>query len=135
MPNAFDAMFGIHAEALALRSRRLELIASNIANADTPGYKARDLDFKAALSAALAQAQPGTPQASHAQHLPGIAAPAGAPGDPTFFRTPLQPSVDGNTVDAQQEHAAFAQAALEYQATLMFAERRARSLLSAITGE
>jgi flagellar basal-body rod protein FlgB len=135
MPNALDAMFGVHAEALALRSRRLELIASNIANADTPGYKARDLDFKAALSAAMAQAYPGAPRATHAQHLPGVAAPAGAPGDPTFYRTPLQPSLDGNTVDAQQEHAAFAQAALEYQASLLFAERRVRSLLGAITGE
>lgn len=128
-------LFGIHAEALALRSQRLELIASNIANADTPGFKARDLDFQAALAAAQSGAAPERLAATDAAHLPAGAAVAGAPGGLAVYRTPTQPSLDGNTVDAQREHAAFAQAALEYQASLQFVEGRVRTLMTAITGE
>lgn len=137
---ATNGLFGIHAAALALRSQRMELLASNIANADTPGFKARDLDFKAALARALEGGLPGAPGGlalTDAQHLDSAGGPAMAAGADgvTIFRTPLQPSLDGNTVDAQQEHAAFAQAALEYQASLMFAESKVRGMLTAITGE
>ena len=132
-----DPLFGVHADALALRSRRLELIASNLANADTPGYKAKDLDFNAALAQALANAQaPGTLAQSNAAHLPAAALPnTVAPGEPVILRAIRQPSLDGNTVDAQQEHAAFAQAALEYQASLTFLEGRMKTLMTAITGQ
>ena len=135
MAGPVDAMFGIHADALALRSQRLELIASNIANADTPGFKARDLDFAAALNAVQSGADPTALAATDPQHIATGAAVAGAPGRPTILRTQAQPSLDGNTVDAQQEHAAFARAALEYQASLTFVEGRMRTLMTAITGE
>ncbi len=123
-----NPLFGIHATALALRQERLNLLASNVANADTPGYKAQDLDFTAALQAATGSnglgrnTQPALPTADAAQAA-------------RFERQALQPSLDGNTVDAQLEHAAYAQAALEYRVSLNFVESRVRSLLLAITGQ
>lgn len=126
---ATDAVFGIHAQALALQRQRMEMLAANIANADTPGYQARDLDFSRALAAAQADAPAAV--ASNAAHLPldgGAAAH-------TVFRVPLQPSVDGNTVDAQVEQAQFADAALHYQASLSFIDGRLKSLMTAITGQ
>ena len=115
---------GIHGTALALREQRLQLLAANIANADTPNYKAQDLDFNGALSAAL---NPAT----------------GAGGDPIgqaaagaqYLRPATQPSLDGNTVDGDREKATFAQATLEYRASLSFVESRVRSMLTAITGQ
>lgn len=141
MADLTSTIFGIHANALSLRQQRIDLIASNIANVDTPGYKAQDLDFTAALQAAAAPpAGPG---------LEGQLAltPSGTGGlDPAlgideigrrarFQRDELQPALDGNTVDAQLEHAAFAKAALEYRVTLNMFEGRARSLMLAITGQ
>jgi flagellar basal-body rod protein FlgB len=121
-----DPLFGIHAQALSIQRRRMELLASNIANADTPGFQAKDIDFKAALDAAMAgdKAAGGSP------------ASAGAPaGEEVKFRIPLQPSVDGNTVDVQAEQAQFMDAAMHYQASLSFLDGRLKSLLTAITGE
>jgi flagellar basal-body rod protein FlgB len=115
------SLFGIHAQALALRQERMQLLASNVANADTPGYKAQDLNFSAALQAATAGPAPSVP--------------ADAARAARFERTALQPSLDGNTVDAQLEHAAYAQAALEYRVSLNFLESRVRGLLLAITGQ
>jgi flagellar basal-body rod protein FlgB len=141
MADLTSSIFGIHANALALRQQRLDLIASNIANVDTPGYKAQDLDFTAALQAA--SAPPAGPGLDGQLAL----APAGGAGlDPAlgidelgrrarFQRDALQPALDGNTVDAQLEHAAFAKAALEYRVTLNMFEGRARSLMLAITGQ
>ena len=125
-----DALFGIHAASLQFQSRRLELLAANIANADTPGYQARDLDFTQALAQAAQQA--GTPAMTNAQHLPldGSAASAG-----TVYRTPLQPSADGNTVDLHVEQAAFADASLRYKASMSFVEGRLRSLMTALSGQ
>lgn len=132
-------IFGIHAHALALRQQRLDLIASNIANADTPGYKAVDLDFATALRQATGMAG--------AAPLPTGPSPASAPAAvelaeiaeigrrARFERDQLQPALDGNTVDSQLEHAAFAKAALEYRVTLSLFEGRARSLMLAITGQ
>jgi flagellar basal-body rod protein FlgB len=109
---------GVHAAALKLREQRTELLANNLANADTPGFKARDLDFKAALAAATnATASPGSAEAF------------------LKYRTPLAPSLDGNTVDAQLEQAAFAENAVRYQATLSFLSSQFRSLMTAITGQ
>ncbi len=113
-----DPIFGIHAQALAIQRRRMELLASNIANADTPGFQAKDIDFKTALDAALAGS-----------------APANAPPGEVKYRVPLQPSVDGNTVDVQAEQAQFMDAAMHYQASLSFLDGRLKSLLTAITGE
>jgi flagellar basal-body rod protein FlgB len=125
-----DPIFGMHADALRLHQRRLELIASNLANADTPNYRARDLDFQSALAKA-AGASPGLAQ-TQSGHQPA----AGSAGpDGVTYRTPTQNSLDGNSVDVQQEQAAFADSVVHYQASLMFAESRVRSLLAAISGE
>lgn len=129
-----DKHLGISQAALALRGRRTELLATNLANADTPNYKARDVDFRAALAAA------GTPgarlpmQATQAGHI-ATGQADGVPGEHLQYRVPLAPSLDGNTVDAQLEQAAFAENAVRYQATLTFINSRFRSLMTAITGQ
>ncbi|MGC4028551.1 MAG: flagellar basal body rod protein FlgB [Steroidobacteraceae bacterium] len=138
-----DAYLGVHTAALQLREKRTELLAQNLANADTPGYKARDLDFRTALASATGPAAaPGTLRATQVRHLgtredaPG--ALGGAAGSTEAFlkyRTPLAPSLDGNTVDAQLEQAAFADNAVRYQATLSFLSSKFRSLMTAITGQ
>jgi flagellar basal-body rod protein FlgB len=132
-----DSYLGVHAQALGLREQRTELLARNLANADTPGYKARDLDFRAALASAEGAASAGTLQATQPGHI-GVTDGALAPGSTESFlkyRTPLAPSLDGNTVDAQLEQAAFADNAVRYQATLSFLTSKFRSLMTAITGE
>jgi flagellar basal-body rod protein FlgB len=133
-----DSYLGVHAKALGLREQRTELLARNLANADTPGYKAQDLDFRAALASAEGKASGGALRATQAGHV-GIAdAAALAPGNTEAFlkyRTPLAPSLDGNTVDAQLEQAAFADNAVRYQATLSFLNTKFRSLITAITGQ
>jgi len=128
---ATDPLFGIHADALQLQRRRMELLAANIANADTPGYRARDLDFQKLLSAAQqpASASPALTQPGH------LALDDAAVSSATVYRVPMQPAVDGNTVDTQVEQSQFAQSALQYQASLSFIDGRLRSLISAITGQ
>jgi flagellar basal-body rod protein FlgB len=128
----FDNLFGIHGTALSLHRARIDRIASNIANADTPGYLARDLDFEGALRA-QAGAQ-GAPVVM-ARTAPGHLAAPGTGGEAaTVYRVPLQPAQDGNTVELSTENAKFAEAAMRYQATLTFIERRMRTLNTAITG-
>lgn len=121
MAEPTSSFLGIHGTALALREQRLQLLSANLANADTPNFKAQDLDFNRALQAAL-QAGPG-------DRLDGATALA------RFERGSSQPSLDGNTVDAEREKAAFGQAALEYRASLTFIESKVRSMLTAITGQ
>jgi flagellar basal-body rod protein FlgB len=118
---------GIHGTALALREKRLQLIAANIANADTPQYQARDMDFTTALRSAL---QPG----SNARGLGGDAIQQAAAGA-QYLRPASQPSLDGNTVDGDRENATYAQAVVEYRASLSFIESKVRSMLTAITGQ
>lgn len=131
--NTLDPLFGIHAEALRLERTRLELIAGNLANADTPNYKAKDLDFRKALAQAAGVEQ-GLVTTDSA-HI-ALAAPV-TPSTPdgVTLRAAKQNSLDGNTVDGQREQAAFAEAAVHYQASLMFAENRIKTLLTAISGE
>ena len=93
-----DGLFGVHGKALALRSQRLSLLASNIANASTPGYKARDIDFDAALK-----------EATTRQQGSGIADVSKAVDDSMGYRVPLQPSLDGNTVELSTEQTLFAE--------------------------
>jgi flagellar basal-body rod protein FlgB len=133
-----DSYLGVHASALKLREQRTELLARNLANADTPGYKAQDLDFRAALAAATQPPKAGTLIATQAGHVGASAdASLNAGGTEAFlkYRTPLAPSLDGNTVDAQLEQAAFADNAVRYQATLSFLSSKFRSLMTAITGQ
>lgn len=126
-----DEALGIHEQALKLRSYRSEVLASNLANADTPGFKARDMDFAQVLRGEQSK-QPAL-VATHARH---ISTSAGIAQDvPLAYRTPLQPSVDGNTVDAEQEQMAFSRNAMEYQASLSFLSGRIKGLLSAIRGD
>lgn len=114
-----DSLFGIHGAALELRSARMGMIASNIANAATPGYKARDIDFAAALRA---KTEGGANNDT---------AIAGA----TLYRVPVMPSLDGNTVELQNEQLAFSENAVGYAATLDFIRGRVETVTRAIRGE
>jgi len=122
-------LFGIHELALGLRARRADLLAANLANADTPGYRARDLDFSAALEQAIGGSAEGL-RRTHPRHLG-----AGRPQDTVRYRVPLQPSLDGNTVEPHYEKAEFMENAIRYQATLTFLGSRIRGLRLAIRGE
>ncbi|PKQ01010.1 MAG: flagellar basal body rod protein FlgB [Alphaproteobacteria bacterium HGW-Alphaproteobacteria-13] len=115
---ATEKLFGMHAAALQLRNQRMMLLASNIANAATPNYKARDLDFAKALDAAR---QGG-----------GI---EGAMEGATRYRIPTQSSLDGNTVEMATEQTAFAENALAYRSSLSFLSGRVNTLTRAIKGE
>lgn len=127
------AHLGLHAEALRLRAARAELIAENLANADTPEFKARDLDFRAALAAAAGDARGVSLATTSPRHLGGVG--TNGPDASVRYRVPLAPSLDGNTVDVQVEQAAFAENAVRYQATLTFLSSRLRGLMTAITGQ
>ncbi len=111
---ASEGIFGVHANALSIRAQRMAMLASNIANAATPGYKARDLDFRAALDLA----------------------DSGAPTDAALrYRLPIQPSLDGNTVELATEQTAFAENALAYRSSLAFLQGRIGTLSRALKGE
>jgi flagellar basal-body rod protein FlgB len=128
MPLSIDAALGVHAQALSIKAERMELLANNLANADTPHYKARDIDFRAALD----QARPDNGlKTTHSAHLPA----AGSTAAEVKYRIPSQPSLDGNTVDRQVEQSAFAVTALKYQASLTLLGMRIAGLRSAIRGE
>ena len=129
----FTSFLGIHGDALTLREQRMKLIASNLSNVDTPGYKAKDLNFEAALKAAEGVRDGGLMQATDAKHYE-IGSTAGL--NPfQITREADQPSLDGNTVDPDAERAAYGRAALEYRASLSFLESKVRSMLTAITGQ
>jgi flagellar basal-body rod protein FlgB len=131
-----NSYLGIHPAALRVRAQRNELLANNLANADTPKFKARDIDFRSALAAAGANSKdaPVRMQATNAAHIaPGSLAAGGSPE--LKYRTPLAPSLDGNTVDVQLEQAAFAENAVRYQASLTFLSGKFRALMTAITGQ
>jgi flagellar basal-body rod protein FlgB len=133
MANDLDNLLQFHAQALNLRATRQQLLASNIANADTPGYKARDIDFSKTLQDVLAgRVQPAQVARTAAAHL----APTeqNAAGAAVQYRTVLQPSIDGNTVDMDVERAQFAENAIHYEANLMFINSQLKSLLAAIQG-
>lgn len=133
MSNPSDPLFGIHARALGVWQRRAEAIAGNLANADTPDYKARDVDFRQVL----AEAGSGDGNLQLATPSAGQIGSDGntVPGDiPLAWRVPMQPSMDGNTVDTQVEQAAYAANSVHYQASLTFITAQIRMLRTAITG-
>ncbi len=133
MSSPSNPLFGIHARALDVWQRRSEAIAANLANADTPEYKARDVDFRKALAEAggsdgdLPLATPSAGQIGANGANANVEAPL-------KWRVPLQPSMDGNTVDAQVEQAAYAANSVHYQASLTFITAQIRMLRTAITG-
>ena len=140
-PNALDRHFGIHAPALEFRSERSRVLASNLANADTPGFQARDIRFSDVLRThqGLASERQGIPSvpavhltATNARHIARGSADTGS--GPLLYRNPYQPTLDGNTVEAEVEQANFAENAVQYQASLMFLSGKIRGLRSAITG-
>lgn len=139
MLDRLTANLDFSARALELRAERQKVLANNIANADTPGYQARDFDFRAALGTAVG----GTPQAStgvaatDSRHLaPLTDAQTGFTEATTLkYRKPDQPSLDGNTVDLDRERANFADNALRYEASLRFINGNVRQILSAIRGD
>lgn len=133
MSSRIDDALRFNQTALTLREARQELIASNIANADTPNYKARDIDFARALQGAL-EGSAGKLQmaATAGSHLPG--SNKGVLGAPVMYRTAVQPSADGNTVDMDVERAQFADNALRFEASVKFVSDDIKKILTAIQG-
>lgn len=130
---AIDKAFDFQEKALTLRGYRQQLLASNIANADTPNYKAVDIDFSKALQAARS-VQSGVELAKTSLlHLDGKHA-NGAAGIKPMYRTSVQPSIDGNTVDTNIEQAGFSENALNYLATLQFINGRLKDIQEAVRG-
>jgi flagellar basal-body rod protein FlgB len=132
--NKVDGMLQFHRAALGLRAARQELLASNIANADTPDYKARDIDFTRALRDALTGSSARLPMAATAPRHLERAAGETVPGAPVMYRIPAQPSADGNTVEMDIERAQFADNALRYEAGVRFASDEIKSVLIALQG-
>jgi flagellar basal-body rod protein FlgB len=138
MIGKLDEYMRFNETALSLRAQRQELIASNIANADTPNYKARDIDFASALQSALAATTP--PAGVLAKTAPGHIGGSGQSGDflpngtPVQYRVPAQGSADNNTVDMDVERNQFADNGLRYEAAVTFLNSQIRGLMTAING-
>jgi flagellar basal-body rod protein FlgB len=138
MIDRIDQHIGAFRNIANLRAYRQEVLASNIANADTPNYKARDIDFKAALEAATAGRGAFAMARTSPRHLAGQAgdgfanAPAGAQ---LRYRTEYQANVDGNTVNMDVERSAFAENAVQLEAALTFLKKRFDGLQTAIQGQ
>ena len=127
----FDNLFGIHEQALMLHGQRMGVLAANLANADTPGFKARDIDFAAVLS----HQQDATVMPLEATHSGHISlGGGGAPAAELKYRNPLQASLDGNTVEMPVEQAAFSENNVRAQASLMFINTRIAEMQLAING-
>jgi flagellar basal-body rod protein FlgB len=134
--NKLDSALGFHQDALRIRAQRQEIIAANIANADTPHYKARDVDFKSAMQQVTQQKTNGSLSTTSNKHLNGSSqntVKAGL-GEP-LFRPIMQGSVDGNTVDMDVERNAFADNAIRYQASLQMMNGQIKKMLTAIQGQ
>jgi flagellar basal-body rod protein FlgB len=125
-----DKVFGVSPQVLSVRSQRFEMIAANLANADTPGYKAIDKDFSSALAAASDTA--GGLTTTSDRH---IAMDGAGFKDVVQYRTPMQPSMDGNTVEVDVERSAFMDNSIRYQASLNFLDARIKGILGALRGE
>lgn len=129
----FNNALGVHEQAVNLRIQRAEVLANNLANADTPGFKARDIDFRAALGAAEADSQGLAMARTSERHIDAGAAMTERAA--LLYRNPYQPSLDGNTVDAQQEQARFMRNAMDFQASFQFLNSKFTGLTKAITGQ
>lgn len=134
MTSAIDRHFDYRLQVMNLRAARQQVLATNIANADTPGYQARDVDFATRLKQLQAGEASGALTTTHARHLAagGSRGPAGLE---LRYRAAEQPSVDGNTVDLNREMARFSENAIRYQADLAFLQSRVSGLRQAISGQ
>ncbi len=135
MISKLDELLDFHRTALNVRSQRQQVLASNIANADVPQFKARDIDFNQALESALAQHASSSPSGlatTSSRHL--AAAPASVSTANLLYRVPRQDSIDGNTVDMDVERAQFAENALHVEANLTFLNAQIKMMLAALQG-
>jgi len=131
--NKLDDALAFQSRALGLRAERQQVLAGNIANADTPNYKARDFDFASTLKAAVAGRSEGSlPLATTAPgHLSGS---VGSGNARLMYRTPSQDAADGNTVDMDRERAEFSENAIQYQAGLAFVTHQLKMMSAAVQG-
>ncbi|TXR39365.1 flagellar basal body rod protein FlgB [Ectopseudomonas mendocina] len=131
----FGRALGIHEQALGFRAQRAEVLANNIANADTPNYKARDLDFASVLAAESARQQRGPVSLNRTdgRHIPANGVISGEAEMP--YRIPMQPSLDQNTVDLQIEQSNYAENAVHFQASFTFLNSKFKGLTAALRGE
>ncbi len=135
MAISLDGVFGLHVNAVKLHSKRTEILASNISNADTPGYKARDFDFKKALADAQSS---GVSASTMTVTHPGHMTASGNSGGLNFevmYSNPMQSSIDGNTVDIHREKAKFTENSMQHQASLTFLDKKLQGMVKAIRGE
>lgn len=134
MSNLLDNYFGIHQDALRLRAMRAQVLAENLTNADTPNYKARDIDFSQVLASAAEQMRDGNAlRTTHAAHIDPTSIDAAAQN--LAYRNPYQASLDGNTVDAEGEKSEFMRNAIQYQVSFKFLDGKIRSLMAALKGD
>jgi flagellar basal-body rod protein FlgB len=138
MIGKLDDYLRFNETALSLRAQRQEVLASNIANADTPNYKARDIDFSNALNSAMSKggAGGGAMSTTSGAHFQAGAADGKtlADGTPVLYRVPSQGAVDGNTVEMDAERTQFADNGLRYEAGITMINHQIRSLMAAIQG-
>ncbi|MBU2862924.1 flagellar basal body rod protein FlgB [Reinekea marina] len=127
----FNNSLGIHDNALLIRSERSSILANNLANADTPGYKARDIDFKAILAGEVKQTSSLKVAKTDSAHIQGRE----SDGWEKLYRNPLQPSIDGNTVEEHVENTEFTGNAMQYNSSFEFLNRKFTGLTGAIRGE
>ena len=133
MINKLDKELNFHHQALSLRAARQELLSSNVANADTPNFKAKDIDFASVLSEKLSPAtRPNTVNLNTTSPSHINSATQGIFGDNVLYRVPLQPSADGNTVDMDAERTRFADNAIKYDASITFITNEFRNLTLAM---
>ncbi len=131
---SFENALGVHEQAVRLRTQRASILANNLANADTPNFKARDMDFQKALQSRM---EAGTSsrglKTTSTGHINTSSVTQGT--NETIYRLPNQPSIDGNTVDEQSEHAEYMKNNMEFQATFTFLNGKFKGLTKAIRGE
>lgn len=134
MVSKIDNALQFNRTVLNLRSARQELIASNIANVDTPNYKAKDIDFAKTLQGAMSGNGAKLQLAGTVPHHLSSGTGENVMGAPVMFRNALQPSADGNTVDMDVERAQFADNALRYEASVKFVDNQIKNVLTALQG-
>ena len=133
MAFSLGSSFNLHEQALMIQTRRAQLLAANLANADTPHYKAMDINFNQALQKAVSESLPtDTLRKTHQRHIASKRETAGAEA---LYRIPLQASLDGNTVESEKEMSAFNDNSIRYVTSLRFLSGKIETLMSAIRGE